>query len=45
MFFKFFIIGLTINTIQFSLYYTNKTLYVVLHITIISYLLTYHLLY
>lgn len=45
MFYKFFIIGIAINTIQFFLYKHNRSWYITLNITIMSYLLTYNLLY
>lgn len=45
MFYEFCLIGISINTILFYSYNKSKPLYTLLNITIISYLLTYHLLY
>lgn len=45
MFFKFFLTGIGINTILFYSYNNNKSIYLTLNITILSYLLTYNILF
>ena len=45
MFYRFFLLGISINSILFYSYNKSKLVYITLNVTIISYLLTYHLLY